>query len=342
MSGPLNVVASGMVTSVGLDAEAACAAMRACLDGFQETTFPAAGGALQIGGPVPMARDWVGAKRLANMAAMAIAEVFRKVPEAVDRSELILCLAEDGRPGRLTPDAMAFARQIRQAISTMPRNPPKLVPFGRPSGFAAVQQARQMLTQGAEYVMILGVDSYLTKRSIMHYSAGERLLTEENHEGFIPGEAATAVLCSTREPGTLSLRGLGLARERSYLNNRQGPEGLPLPMRGDGMTQAYKAALGQAGYQHSDIVLKIGDHIGESYSFRQTALSMLRTQRERSEVQPIWALGSTLGNVGAAVVPTMLAWAHAAVGKQYIPPGPILIEASADDGSCGALVVEAA
>lgn len=342
MSGSLQVLATGMVTAVGLDADSSCAAMRARLDGFQETRFLGPGGAWQIGAPVPMPRNWIGVKRLANMAAMTIAEIFRKVPEAIDRTDLILCLAEEGRPGSLTPDGDAFATQIGHAISIMPRNPVNLVAFGRPSGFAALQQARQMLTQGSEYVMILGVDNYLTARSIAHYLAEERLLTEDNHEGFIPGEAAAAILCTTQHSGALVLTGLGLAREQAFPGNSNGPDGSSLPLRADGMVQAYKTALGECGRLHSDVTLKIGDHIGETFSFKQTALAMLRTQRERSDVQPIWTIGSTIGNIGASVVPAMLSWAHAATQKKYAPSGPILIEASGDDGACGAIVTEAA
>ncbi len=66
---------------------------------------------------------------------------------------------------------------------------------------------------------------------------------------------------------------------------------------------------------------------------------MQRVQRERSAVQPIWAIGASLGNIGAAVVPLMFGWMHAATTRGYAPPGPILLESSADDGACGAAIV---
>ena len=48
--------------------------------------------------------------------------------------------------------------------------------------------------------MICGVDSYLTALTIAHYLAERRLLTPDNPNGFIPGEAAAAILCA--RPGT--------------------------------------------------------------------------------------------------------------------------------------------
>lgn len=341
MSGRIEILASGMVTAVGLDAASSCAAMRARLDGFQETRFLGAGGKWQVGAPVPMPRNWIGSKRLAHMAAAAICEIFEKVPAAEGRTDLILCLAEEGRPGRLVADGGDFARQIGEIISHMPLGAIRIVAHGRPSGCVALQQARHMLTEGSEYVMIVGVDSYLSRLSITHYLAEERLLTAANHNGFIPGEAAAAVLCSARHPGHLVVTGNGLAREEAYIYNRQGEDGLDLPLRGDGMTRAYKAAFDEAGVAHSDITLKIGDQSGESFGFKQTALAMLRTQRIASTVQPIWAIGASLGNVGAAAMPLMLGWAMAATHKGYGPTGPILIEASGDDGACGALVARA-
>jgi 3-oxoacyl-[acyl-carrier-protein] synthase-1 len=335
----LDIVSTGMVTAVGLDAPSACAAMRARLDGFQETRFLGPGGEWLVGAPVPLPRNWIGEKRLAHMAAAAICEAFDPVPEAQGTAALILCLAEEDRPGRLAPDPSRLAARIAEITGFASPHRTRIVAHGRPSGHVALDQARRLLADGAApYVMICGVDSYLTGLSIAHYLAERRLLTPDNPNGFIPGEAAAAVLCA--RPGTagaLRLIGLGLAREPAYIYNEA-----DLPLRADGMTNAYKAAFAEAGCRHSDITIKIGDLPGESYWFKQTALAMLRTQRERSDVRPIWAIAASLGNIGAAVAPLMLGWALTAARKGYSPRGPVLLEASADSGACGAMVAIAA
>lgn len=334
MKPQLDIVSIGMVTAVGLDAPSSCAAMRARLDGFQETRFLALGGNWLVGAPVPLPRAWLGEKRLAHMAAAAICEAFAPVPEARGSAALILCLAEEDRPGRLSTDPSRLTARIAEITGfAFPHT--LVVARGRPSGHAALDQARRLLSdRTSSYVMICGVDSYLTGRTISHYIAEHRLLTPDNPNGFVPGEAASAILCARPgSGGSLRVAGLGLAREPAYIYNKE-----DLPFRADGMTSAYQAAFAEAGCRHSDIVLKIGDLPSESFWFKQTALAMMRTQRELTDVQPIWAVAASLGNIGAAAVPLMLGWAFTAGQKRYGPKGRFLVEASADDGAAGALV----
>jgi 3-oxoacyl-[acyl-carrier-protein] synthase-1 len=227
----------------------------------------------------------------------------------------------------------------------------RIVAHGRPGGFVALQTARRILSEGqARAVVICGVDSYLTGQSVAHYLGLNRLLVPGNANGFIPGEAAAAIVCTLAGPGAspgaspgggpgLRVAGIGLAREDAFLYNGRDEGGLDLPLRGDGMARAYTQALEEAGVKLSQVGLIAGDLSGEKFFFQQSALAMLRIQRERSEVHPIWAMGASLGNIGAAVVPLMLGWMHTATARGYAPPGPILVESSADDGACGAAIV---
>jgi 3-oxoacyl-[acyl-carrier-protein] synthase-1 len=334
----LHIQAAGMVTCVGLDAASSCAAMRGRLDGFAETRFMGADGEWLIGGAVPLPRNWIGLKRMAHLAAGALSDLKRQHHAALDGAPILLCLAEETRPGRPVPDPAALARLVAEILNlpALPRL--QVIAHGRPSGFVALDRARRLVAAGEDPVVILGLDSYLTAQSVAHYLGQNRLLHPGNANGFIPGEAAAAVLCTAAQ-GPLRLAGLGLAREPAHIYNSEGEGGSSLPLRAEGMTRAHQIALDQAGCRHSDLVLKMGDLIGEAYWFKQMALAMLRLQRERSVVQPIWSLAASLGNVGAAAVPILLAWAMTAAARGYVPPGPIILEASGDDGACGAAVV---
>lgn len=340
MTGELNILAAGMATAVGLDCASSCAAMRGRLDGFQETRFVAGSGAWQVGAPVPLPRNWIGVKRLAHLVAGAIVEVLTKVPEAAIDASLILCLAEEDRPGRLPGDGTAFAKMVAEIVEARSSQRTVLVAHGRPAGFAALDRAQRMLGEGAaKYVIIAGVDSYLTGPSIAHYLSKERLLGPDISNGFIPGEAAGAVLCSTKAQGRLVLTGLGLAREKAHIYNGLDEDGLDLPLRGDGMTAAYKTALDQAGLTLTGIEYRISDLIGEQFFFKQSTLASLRLERGRKEFQDLWSPGESLGNIGAATVPIMLGMALTAAQKGYTPGSPVLIEASSDAGACGAAVL---
>ena len=334
----LHIQAAGMVTCVGLDAASACAAMRGRLDGFTETRFMGPDGEWLVGAPVPLPRNWIGLKRMAHLAAGALADLRRQHHSALDGAPILLCLAEEDRPGRPIPDPAALARLLAEILN-LPA-PPRLqiIAHGRPSGFVALDRARRLIAAGEDPVVILGIDSYLTAQTIAHYLGQNRLLHPANANGFIPGEAAAAVLCSATK-GPLRIAGLGLAREPARIYNTDGKDGQPLPTRAEGMTRAHEIALGQAGCRYSDLVLKMGDLIGEAYWFKQMAVAMQRLQRELSDVQPIWSIAASLGNVGAAAAPILLAWAMTAAARGYVPPGPISLEASGDDGACGAVVV---
>ncbi|REF69777.1 MULTISPECIES: 3-oxoacyl-ACP synthase [Paracoccus] len=334
----IGVLAAGMVTAVGLDWASSAAAMRARLDGFVETRFTAPGG-WRIGAPVPLPRNWIGQRRMAHLAAGALADILRQEPAAAEAA-LILCLAEEGRPGRPVPDPSALLRMLSQILG-LPERRAHVVAHGRPSGFVGLERARRMIAAGqAGRVILLGLDSYLTGPALAHYAGLERLLQDGNADGFIPGEAAAAVLLGPG--GALRLTGLGLAREVAFLGNGRGEGGADLPLRGDGMAAAYRAALAEAETDLAHVEYRISDLPGEQHFFRQAALMTLRLERGRSAFQDLWSPAESLGNIGAAVVPAMLGMALAAVRRGYAPGSPVLVDASGDDGACGAAVLHEA
>ncbi|TGS13810.1 3-oxoacyl-ACP synthase [Mesorhizobium sp. M2E.F.Ca.ET.209.01.1.1] len=335
MNGTIDIASVGMVTSVGLDAPASCAAMRARLDGFRETRFTGARGEPLIGAPVPLPRDWVGERRIAHLAAGAISEALSGARIAGEQTALILCLAEEGRSGRPVRDASRLLRKIADIVEIAPHVKSRIISYGRPSGHVALEQARRLISSAqVANVVIAGVDSYLTSRTVRHYLDQSRLLTKFNPNGFIPGEAAAAVLCTKPGQGTLTLLGLGLAREPATIYNKQ-----DLPLRGEGMAAAYGLALRESRFAMVGIGYRISDLIGEQYWFKQTALAFLRHMRGHVDFQDLWSPGESIGNIGAAVVPTMIGMAFTAARKGYAAGNPVLIEASNDEGACGAAVV---
>ena len=339
MTASLHIQAAGMVTCVGLDAASSCAAMRGRLDGFAETRFMGPDGEWLIGGAVPLPRNWIGVKRMAHLAAGALADLGRQMPGGLVGVPILLCLAEEDRPGRPVPDPTVMAGLLAEILQ-IPAPRMQVIAHGRPSGFVALDRARRLIAAGDDPVVILGLDSYLTAQSVAHYLGQTRLLVPGNANGFIPGEAAAAVLC-TAAPGPLRMTGLGLAREVAHIYNAAGKDGLDLPLRGDGMTRAYQLAMEQAEVDLAHIEYRISDLIGEQYFFKQATLASLRLERGRTPFQDLWSPTENLGNIGAAVVPVMLAQLMTAEARGYAPGSPALMEGSGDDGACGAAVFHA-
>ncbi|WP_146591006.1 3-oxoacyl-ACP synthase [Puniceibacterium confluentis] len=338
MTTGVNILSTGMVTPVGLNAAASCAAMRGSLDGITETQFVVPGGDWLLGAPVPLPRDWLGEKRLAHLAAGAVVDALNGQTLAQSDLQIVLCLAETKRPGRPVRNAQRFGARVLEFAGLAAQTKLHVVTHGRPSGIVALERVRRMFARGeSEHALILGVDSLLTGPAVAQYLLDQRLLTLANANGFIPGEAAAAILCSAGPPTHFALTGMGLAREEAYLYN---PEEKPL--RGDGMTQAYRDALEMAGIEGRDVEYRVSDICGEAYYFKQTALAQQRTTRLRPEIQEIWSPGESVGNVGAAFVPLMVGWALTAFERGYGPGTPVLIETSGDDGACGAAVFRSA
>lgn len=339
MSTSVNIIGAGMVTAVGLSAAATTAALRAGVDGFAETQFVGPGDEWLIGAAVPLPRAWIGVKRLAHLAAGAIVDALDGQLYAVADMQIILCLAEEDHPGTPIRDAQAFGGQVLSYAGLPAATKLHLVRHGRPSGIVALERVRRMFQRGeAEQAIIVGVDTLLTAPSISHYLRCERLLCKGVANGFIPGEAAAAILCQAGPPRHFALGGLGLTREQAYLYN---PDEAPL--RGEAMAQAYRDAMDGAGYTdfgHMDF--RITDLTGEAYFFKQSALAMQRTMRLHRDVTPVWSPTDCIGNVGAAVVPLMVGWALTAFERGYQPGEVVLIEATGDTGACGTAVLQSA
>ena len=126
----LDIVSIGMVTAVGLDAPSACAAMRARLDGFQETRFLGPGGDWLVGAPVPLPRNFIGEKRLAHMAAAAILEAIDDRPRR-PRHRRPHPLPRRGRPPR--PPRPRRRRASPPASPRSPASPPPTAPASSPT-----------------------------------------------------------------------------------------------------------------------------------------------------------------------------------------------------------------
>ena len=335
---PLAIRAAGMVTGVGLDWASSCAAIRAGLNNFGETRFIAKGGDWIVGGEVPLDEPWRGATKLAKMAAQAIGDCLAKTAE-LDPNEtaLLLCVAEGDRLGRLAELGSPLFFAIEQELGISFHRASRVLAEGRVGGAVALHQARRLIGQdGVKRALVAGVDSYLNGATLMAFDKADRLLTSRNSNGFIPGEAAAAVLverAGAGAGGTLAVCGLGFAREIAAISAAD-------PLNADGLVAAIRAALTEAGMDLGDLDYRNTDVSGEQYGFKEAALALSRLLRKRKEAFDLWHAADCVGEVGAAAVPVMLATTLAAMNDGYAPGPRALLHAGNDDGRRAALIVE--
>jgi len=323
MPAPLLAVLNvGMVSGVGLTAPECCAAIRCGMNNFQETPFASAGGAPLVGSTVELEKPCWGIAKLATMAARVIAECLAGLPDTDQQQvPVLISVAEPDRPGRFEALAQVLLHDIEHELGIRLHPHSRVIEQGRVGGAVALLQARRMLTeQTCARAIVAGADSFLTAATLTAYDRDDRLLRRDNSNGFIPGEAAAAALLAI--PGDdvaapLVLGGIGFAREPA-------PFGSGKPLRADGLVQAIRGALEEAGIALKDCDHRIADVNGEQYRFKEAALAITRLLRDRKVRFSLWHPGDCTGEIGAATLPVMLAMLFAGAAKNYLP-GPVFL-----------------
>lgn len=335
----LAVQSCGVVCHVGLSAPAACAAIRCGLNNFSETRFMDGSGEWITAAQVPLETPYRGRAKLAHMAAMAVQEAAAGLTDdEIRATPLILCLPEADRPGRMADIDPSLLQEIREITGLPFDTHAAVIAQGRVGGVQAIDQANALMLNGRfPRVLIVGTDTYVTAGILSAFEQENRILTEKNSNGFIPGEAAAAVLlvpATAARHAAVAVRGIGFGREQAHIRSDH-------PLRAEGMTQAVKGALAMAGCALGDLDYRICDLSGEQYYFKEAALLLSRVLRKRKEEFDIWHPAECVGETGAAIVPIILAVAAAAAAKGYAKGDGVLCHFSNDDGQRAAIVVQA-
>jgi len=323
----LAVVNVGMITGVGLNAEATCAAIRCAIDNFQETRFMIDGDWL-IGCEVPLPEPWRGERRLRELARAAILDCMGETTPQPVTLPLFLCLPESSRPGRIIHEDNRFFLDLEKDLGWNFHPKSCTIAMGRVSIGAALRRARELFAEGGiKQVLIAACDSYLTAATLEALTEEDRLLTEQNSDGFIPGEAGSALLIepASQSSSPLQIKGLGFGMEPAPINSGK-------PLRAEGLTQAFRDALKEAGLTMGDLDFRITDIAGEQYYFREATLALARTLRVRKEFFDIWHPADCIGETGSAIGQIMIAVFMKSCDKGYTNGANVIMHLGNDDG----------
>jgi 3-oxoacyl-[acyl-carrier-protein] synthase-1 len=314
------VTSIGMVCPVGLTAASACAALRAGISGFADLEYDSEEELPVIGAAVPGLDRRLGrVPRLVELLARALAECLAGSPGLrTEQVPLLAGLAEPDRPGGPAGRAAAIIPEVETRLGRkFHRRLSEPLARGHTAVFASFQRARELLLRGdIPACLVAGVDSYLNAISLDWLHQAQRLKTEGNSNGVIPGEAAAAVLLQRRPPAPpmapVAVLGLGFAVEKVHVLSEE-------PFLGLGLAEAARAALAEARLGLHEIHFRLSDVTGESYGFKEQALLLPRVMRERVAEFPIWHCADSIGDVGAAVGACLLVHAFQAFSKGYAP-----------------------
>jgi 3-oxoacyl-[acyl-carrier-protein] synthase I len=324
MSGArLYFTSCGMACAVGGSVAAACAAIRANLDGFQELPYLDDDSEPIRGAPVPFV-PWSDPplERLSALLAMSVSDCIAGAPWVGTAAvPLLLGIAEPDRPGGLrVAHPAALIDDIGRRLGA--RFHPELsrvIASGHTSAFHALAVARGIVDSGAAPLcLVAGVDSYLNATSLLWLAEHFRLKTTTNSDGVIPGEAAACVLVEGKpraDTAAVALLGLGFGHEPAGILTSDAP------LHARGLVEASRAALTEAGLGLHEIDFRISDAAGEGYAFKELALALQRLLRVRREDFPLWHPAEAIGDTGAAAGFCQLTLAIQAFRKGYAP-GP--------------------
>ncbi|OWQ48345.1 hypothetical protein CDL60_07155 [Roseateles noduli] len=349
MDGPLHVIGCGIVSAVGYNAPATLAALRAGVSGVRASGWldPVSGEPLPCG-RVSLPQRWGGARLLADLLAPAVWECLQAValhaqdpvatPLRLSDVPLFIAVGAPDRPGRPADLAAALPRLLGDSLG-QPLHPASMIfESDQVGGLHALQAARQWLAGGSDRrAIVAGVDSLLERDTLESLARRRRLLTARTIDGLHAGEAGAAVLVSL-SPGAgggLALLGWGEGVEAGTIDST-------VPTRGDGLTAAVRQALSAAGLRLDDVAYRVTDVSGEHYKFKEAMIVAVRLQQgPRAVPLDLWHPIEYLGEVGAAIVPCLLAWAWHSQSQGYAPGPTALCHVSSDHGGRGALVVQA-
>lgn len=336
---PIAVRAAGMVTAVGLSMDTTCAAMRAGVSGASRANLwdPYSMSWIQAS-RVPLRQWWEGAGKLVELLAPAVRECLTAaLPVSPKRVPILLGVPTLNRPFRWS----GFDEWVLDALAdkiAVPLHPASTVfARGNASVVVCLRQARRLIEEErAPCCIVAGVDSYLQQNMVQAYNDQERILTPANSNGFIPGEAGSAVLVAPARngpppSGQLVILGDGLAWEKAIVGSDK-------PLRGEGLTDAVKQALDAAQTGLVDMAYRLTDLNGEHYKFKEANYVIGRLLRiRRPDIFDLWHPAEFIGECGAAIGPIMLGWALHAARKGYAPGRTVLCHLSDDDGERAAI-----
>jgi 3-oxoacyl-[acyl-carrier-protein] synthase-1 len=326
-----------MMTGVGLNAPASCAAIRCGLNNFAETRFMDSGGEWIVGSSVPLELPWRGRAKLVHLVVPAIQECLdftKNVPP--EKIPLFLCVAEKGRPGRLDGLDDQLLEEVQDAMGVQFHSMSAVIAGGRIGGVEAIQKTwKAIYRESLPFGIVAGTDTYLVAGTLAGLEKQDRLLTANNSNGFIPGETGAAILLgpeSRKSEMDLLITGIGFGAETATIDSEE-------PLRADGLVQAVKQALDAAKLSLGAVDYRITSVNGEQYWFKEAALALTRILRDRKEEFDIWHAVDCIGEVGAAIVPCSLGIALAAHRKKYAPGTRVLCHFSNDDTQRAALIL---
>lgn len=283
------------------------------------------------------------AERLIKMALPAITEACAEAKVA-KILPLLLALPEGVNPleAQLTEDFHYLLQAIiDHAKPWANAEYSRTFKSGRAAGIEAIDFAfKYLYEEHYEYILMGGSDSYLHLARLDALNSRDRLLSDQQADGFAPGEGACFLLLTPhphlaiqRDGFAIGLYPPGLADESGHLYST-------LPYTGAALDTAYKNALHNFTHVNQPLVSAIYSSMnGERYWSKEYGVAQLRNHAAFNAKAPVYHPADTIGDLGAATATLLIALA---AEHLFTQPAEVchLVSASADYGRRAAVILE--
>ena len=344
--GLIDIVSLGASTPLGRDAWSSAAAVRAGISGFTQHPFMIDGAGEPMRAAIAPWLD-IGISGVERLLALLIPAIDQALSPLLSSARAPLKLALSlGLPSQRPGLAADFQSTLMTALAAQYRDRFAAVaafPAGHAAGLLALEAAVKPMQQGTfDACVVAGVDSYLAPETLEWLEQCDQLHGAgplNNAWGFIPGEAAGAVLIVNRAsaerlglPPLACLAGLGVATEPHRIKTET-------VCLGEGLTQAFRGALQSlsAEAKVSDVYCDLN---GEPYRADEYGFTCLRTKEHFVSAADFIAPADCWGDISAAGGPLHLGLAAIAGYKGYANGDWGLVWASAEGGERAAALLK--
>ena len=337
----MKFLATGMVSPVGLSAPASCAAIRARISPFGLVPFCDRSFGGVVGAMVQGLKE-KGPARLAAMLADAVRECLdgrERLGKPVPAPPLLVAVGEAGRIDRPEDLPAQLLDDISARLGVKFAAGSRVVPAGVTGFFELLRDAQRLLDGPArDGCIVAAVDSLMNQQLLWDLDGKQRLKTEINSDGVIPGEAAAAVWvgpAADPRPALAEVLGLGFGDEPSARDRGK-------PNLGTGLADALRRACRAAGMAIHETGFRVGGMTGERAGFAEATVAVARVKRVRTVDWDLWCPAEKVGDAGAALAACMAVVTTFGFVKKYAPGRSALLSIAAPEGPARAACILAA
>lgn len=351
----IGITGLGLVSAVGLNMVQSCASVRAGISRFQKCPlyYPEIDEDSEVGGdeeepvmsasvPLP-GEDYDEYDKTKSLLLVCLQDLIKHAGlsrKHFREAQLFMALPPDGTDRGKT--ILSSSRVLDTLSKANQKNPLDVRTFdsGHVGSLLAIEQAMLKICENpSKRCIVVGIDSYLEKRTLELLDEKSRLKSERNRFGFVPGEAASAVLLESFQEATkrkapvfAEIEGIGhSSEENSYLSNQ--------PASGQGLSSVILKAWPSAD-DEDQVNWVCNDLNGENYRAREWGLCIVKLQYRFKDLRFVWHPADCWGDIGAATGTALLALVGRSFERGYAPTNRCLVWTSSDEGERAAVVLK--